>query len=125
MLLGLMMIAIAPPTAKALFYYAFGAFCLAIAFACVARGRIAEFFGSVVGLSVFTAGVAYVISELTGGELVSPSKSQPSLLNAVFFMFAFGFPAAGYVWHARFGFGRKCPGSRPGAKGANKDTHGS
>jgi uncharacterized membrane protein len=106
-LFGVMMIAIAPPTDKAAFFYAFGAFCLAIASACVTRGRVAEFFGSVIGVSVLAIGVWYVFRMFADGPMVSGSRSQPSLLNALLFAFTFSAPSALYVWRARFGFRRK------------------
>ena len=77
-LFGIMMIATAPPTDKAIFFYAFGAFCLAIAIVCVTRGRAAQFFGSVVGAGVIIAGLWYSFSTLFDGALVSDRRSQPS-----------------------------------------------
>lgn len=106
-LFGVMMVVIAPPTDKAVFFYAFGAFCLAIASACVTRGRVAEFFGSVIGVSVMSLGAWYVFSMFAEGPILSGSRSQPSLLNALFFAIVFGVPIATYVWRARFGFRRE------------------
>ena len=103
-LFGVMMIAIAPPTDKAVFFYGFGIFCLAIAVACVSRGRVAEFCGSVVGITVFGLGLWYIGSMYFDGPLWSGRKSEPSLTNALLFMGVFGVPGAIYVYHARFGF---------------------
>ena len=105
-LLGIMMMAIALPTDKAVFFYGFGAFCLAIASACVTRGRVAELFGSVIGFSVLVIAVWYVFSMFVEGPTLSGGRSQPSLLNALFFVFAFGAPSAVYIWRVRFGFRR-------------------
>jgi hypothetical protein len=118
-LFGVMMIGIAPPTDKAVFFYVFGAFCLAIAMACVTRGKVAQFFGSVVGAGTFLVGLWYAVSMLLGGEFVSGRRSEPSLLNALFFMAVFGAPGAAYVWHARFGFRkpRQLPPANLGKEG--------
>lgn len=102
-LFGVVMIAIAPPTDKAVFFYGFGAFCLSIAVACISRGRVAEFFGSLVGLGVFGAALWYVGSMMFDGHLWSGRRSEPSLINALLFMGVFGLPGAIYVYHARFG----------------------
>ena len=121
-LFGVMMIAIAPPTDKAVFFYGFGTFCVAIAVACVTRGRTAEFFGSFVGLVVFGLGVWYIGSVLLEGELWSGRKSQPSLINALLFMGVFGVPAALYVYHVRFGFRgrRRTDSDAPGPTGRDE-----
>jgi hypothetical protein len=104
-LFGVVMIAIAPPSLEQFMpFYAFGGFCLSIAVACVFRGRIARFFASLVATVVFGAALAYLGSELLGGALISASRSEPSVLNALFFLVVFGLPAAVYVWRARFGF---------------------
>lgn len=59
---GVMMMVAAPPTDKAPLFYAVGAFCFVVACACLARGRTAQFFGSVVGSAVFIAGCWYLVS---------------------------------------------------------------
>jgi len=107
-LFGIMMVAIAPPTDKAVFFYIFGSFCIAIAVACVVRGRAAQFFGSLVSLGVLVAAAWYSVTTLFGGELVSGSRSQPSFLNSIGFLLMFGIPAAMYLRSARFGL-RKPP----------------
>lgn len=120
-LFGVMMIATAPPTEKAIFFYAFGAFCLAITVACVARGRTAQFFGSLVGFGVILAGAWYSVSTFFDGALVSDRRSQPSFLNSLFFLAVFGVPSVLYIWHARFGFGSRRPGSHhPGEQNLPK-----
>jgi len=106
-LFGAVMFAVAPPDGKAIFFYAFGALCLAIAMACVTRGRIAQFSGSVVGLGVFASAVWYSATTLLCGQLVSGSRSQPSFVNSLFFFVVFGLPGAAYAWSARFGFGKR------------------
>jgi hypothetical protein len=94
---------------KAWFSYVFGAFCIAIAAASVLRGRVAQFFGSVVGCCVFLAGVFYLGQEILAGPVSSGSRSEPSVFNAVLFMIVFGVPGALYAFKARFGFGKVEP----------------
>jgi uncharacterized membrane protein HdeD (DUF308 family) len=106
-LFGVMTIAIVPDTDKAIFYYTFGGFCLAICFACVFRGRVREFMGSIVGFVVFLTALWYVYSQIVEGSVASGSQSEPSIINAVLFLVVFGFPALGYVLSARFGFTKK------------------
>lgn len=119
-LFGLMMFAIAPPDDKAPFFYAFGAFCLAIAMACICRGRLAAFFASLVALGILVAGAAYFVSMLLDGPFSSGRRSQPSLLNALSFIAVFGLPCAAFLWNGRFGLGRKPPSeSAAQARGAN------
>ena len=102
-LFGAMMIAIAPSTGGAPFFYAFGAFCLSIGVVCISRGRAAQFFGSVIASGVLLAGTWYSTSTLMSGELISGGRSQPSFLNSLGFLTVFGIPAAAYLWSARFG----------------------
>jgi uncharacterized membrane protein len=102
-LLGAMMIFIAPEDENRLVFYGFGAFCISIGITCFTSGRVRAFFGSVVGMCVVVAGLSYLGWELASGPLVSSSRSTPSVLNAVLFNLVFGIPAATYVWRARFG----------------------
>ncbi|MEM7433428.1 MAG: hypothetical protein AAF351_16005 [Pseudomonadota bacterium] len=88
------------------FSYAFGFFCAAIGITSIATGRVRQFFGSLVGITVFAAGLWYLYSEITAGQAVSGSASEPSVLNAVFFLGVFGIPGLMYAWSARFGFKR-------------------
>jgi len=110
-LFGVVMIAIASPEtgSKAVFFYGFGALCLAIAVVCVVRGRVRQFIGSVIGLCILVAGVWYLATQLHAGPLVSGSRSQPSVLNAVLFNVVFGLPSIAYIWRTRFGFARVAP----------------
>ncbi len=89
------------------FYVAFGMFCSFIALACVTWGRVRQFIGSCIGVIVFGAACWYLISELSGGVLISGRRSEPSVLNAIFFMIAFGIPALAYTIAARFGFQKR------------------
>lgn len=104
-LFGAMMILVAPTLEKAIFVYGFGAFCFAITLVCFTRGRVAQFFGSIIGSAVFCVGLWYLGTEIARGQAVSGSRAAPSILNAFMFMFVFGIPAATYVFGARFGLG--------------------
>lgn len=108
-LFGVVMCLVAPPTDKAPFFYGFGAFCFSIAVASVSKGRVAQFFGSVVGTAVFISGLAYLAHEVWAGPLWSNTRSEPSVKNACLFLFVFGLPSITYVVNARFGFGKNAP----------------
>lgn len=108
-LFGLVMCLVAPPTDRAPFFYGFGVFCFSIAVACIAKGRAAQFFGSVVGTVVFISGLAYLGHELWAGPLWSNSRSEPSVKNACLFLLVFGVPNVMYVMNAKFGFSRSAP----------------
>jgi hypothetical protein len=108
-LFGVGTLLLAPHAPKPAPVYAFGVFCLLIAAACVARGRIAAFCSSVVGSAVFLAGAWYVVSELFDGPLWSGRRSEPSLVNACLFLVCFGVPGAMYALSARFGFDKRGP----------------
>jgi len=106
-LFGVAMAAVAPPTEKAVLFYAFAAFCLAIAVACLAPGRIAQFFGSLVATGILAVGAMYFVSMLLGGgPLFTGRRSDQSLVNSVLFLGVFGLPSAAYLWHSRFGLRR-------------------
>ena len=104
LLLALLVLAIDTPPGKALFVYAFSGFSFAIAVACVVKGRLRRFMGSIIGLGLFVISVLYVASELQQGKIISGSRSEPSVMNALLFMFFFGFPGIAYVFKAKFGY---------------------
>ena len=109
-LFGIVMIAIASPEsgAKAVFFYGFGAFCLMIAVACIAKDRVRQFVGSVIGSAIFLAGVAYLVAEVREGVFWSPHRGDPSAYKAILYMLFIGLPGASYAYRTRFGF-RKAP----------------
>jgi CDP-diglyceride synthetase len=109
--LGVVMVLVAPPTNKAPWFYVFAGFCFLIALACVTRGRANQIFGSLVGSALFAFTLAYLGYEVFNGPVVSKSRSEPSTVTAVLCFFAFGLPGARYVWKARFGFAQKSPPS--------------
>lgn len=106
-LFGVVMILVAPPTDKAVFFYLFGAFCLFISIACFTRGRIRQFVGSTIGVAIFIAGLAYLVAELTAGIYWSGQRSEPSVFNALLYLLFIGVPGAAYAYRARFGFPKK------------------
>ena len=108
-LLGLLMALIAPDDRTRLFFYGFAVFCFLIGVVCFTQGRSRQFCGSVIGLCVLVAGAWYLATQLQAGPLVSGSRSQPSVLNAVFFNVVFGLPSIAYIWRTRFGFARVAP----------------
>ncbi|MBB3777733.1 hypothetical protein GGR74_003282 [Xanthomonas arboricola] len=51
MLFCAVMVVVAPPTDKAIYFYLFAAFCLLLALACFTQGRVRQFIGSLMGTS--------------------------------------------------------------------------
>ena len=82
----------------------FAAFCLTISLVCFLRGRPRQFFGSLIGLSLFLLGCSYIIEQLLGGPLLSSGRSEPSVVNAGLFTLFFGVPGLLYALRVRFGF---------------------
>ncbi|PZV15360.1 MAG: hypothetical protein DCF22_07450 [Leptolyngbya sp.] len=105
-LLGAMMIIIAPDDDNRLGFYGFGAFGIGIGLTCFTSGRVQALFGSIVASCVVLSGVSYLVWELSSGSMLSGSRSSPSVLNALRFNAVFSVPAAIYVWKVRFGVGR-------------------
>jgi len=112
-LLGLAMIRIGMSAGKGVFHYAFGAFCFAIALACVTRGRVARFIGSAVGVTVVGSCLWYVVSAALDVQAGSGRESGPSLIKALALMLIIGLPAGIYVYHARFGLGKTASADSP------------
>lgn len=92
-------------------YFAFGMFCALIALVCFTWGRVRQFIGSCIGIIIFGLACWYLITELSGGMLIIGKRSEPSILNAILFMGAFGIPGLAYTLLARFGF-RKYEGNK-------------
>ena len=86
-----------------LFSYFFSFFCAAIGLVCITSGRVRQFFGSFVGVTLFAAGIWYLFTEVTGGPVLSESRSEPSVVNALFFLAVFGVPGLLYAFSAKFG----------------------
>jgi hypothetical protein len=103
-LFGVVMVLAAPPTDKAVFFYAFGIFCLLISVACVTKGRVRQLVGSVIGSILLILSGWYLYSQLTGGPFFSVRRSEPSVVNAWFFFVAFGIPGAAYAIKTKFGW---------------------
>ena len=106
-LFGVAMILIAPPTDKTVFFYLFGVFCLFITIACFTRGRIRQFVGSTIGVTIFFTGLVYLVAELKAGVYWSSRHSEPSVFNALLYLLFIGVPGATYAYRARFGFQKK------------------
>ena len=100
------MVGVTPPDGRSVFFYTFAVLCLSVSAACFLKGRARQFFGSIVGLLIFLVSIVYVADQLAYGELIS-DRTEPSLINALAFMFCFGVPGIGYVYKARFGFARQ------------------
>lgn len=107
-LFGIVMLSIAPPTDAAIYFYLFGALCLVIAIACITTGRLRQFIGSVIGCALFGMSLVYLVAEVAGGVDWSGRRSEPSVFNALLFLFFIGLPGAAYAYKVRFGF-RKQP----------------
>jgi tellurite resistance protein TehA-like permease len=106
-LFGAMMVLTGEGAANPAGVIGFGVFCILIAVVCVVRGRVRQFVGSVIGTLIFLAGLAYLAHQLLGGTLISASRGEPSVLNAVLYLVFIGIPGATYAYKARFGFARQ------------------
>jgi hypothetical protein len=119
-LFGAVMVLVAPPTDKAVFFYAFGIFCLLITVACVTKGAVRQFVGSVIGSVLLMLSGWYLYSEIAGGPFFSGRRSEPSVVNALFFFVAFGIPGAAYAIRTKFGWRRN---EKQSANGARSDQN--
>ena len=102
-LFGVVMVATAPDTNKAIFFYLFGGFCFLICFACIVKGKARQFIGSIIGVCLFLLSTGYLINEITSGPFMSGSRSEPSVVNALSFLIFFGIPGLSYALRAKFG----------------------
>lgn len=89
---GVMMDLIAPSDDKQIYYYLFGGFCIAIALACLFKGRIRQFFGSVIGVVLVASSIWYLSSQLLAGGPMFSARSDQSVFNAIMFTVFFGIP---------------------------------
>jgi hypothetical protein len=62
----------APDGAGATFSYAFGGLCVVVVLGCVLPGRARHFFGSLVGIFLFVAGVGYLLEGGLRGSFLPP-----------------------------------------------------
>ena len=108
-LFGLMMILIAPPTDKQLYFYLFGGFCCVISMACIFKGRVRQFLGSIIGMVLAILSIWYLTSQLLSGGPMFSARPDQSIFNAIMFTVFFGVPGLAYVVKAKFGFGGKNP----------------
>ncbi|OBR76803.1 hypothetical protein [Xanthomonas arboricola] len=107
MLFCAVMVVVAPPTDKAIYFHLFAAFCLLLALACFTQGRVRQFIGSLIGCTIFGLGIWYLVVELSRAPTWLGARSQPSVLNACLYLLFIGFPGAAYAYRARFGMRRK------------------
>ena len=64
---------------------------------CITTGKIRNYLGRVIGLVAFGLSVWYFVGQLGHGDFLSNKRSEPSIVNAMLFFFAFGFPG---IWFA-------------------------
>ncbi|PHS14988.1 MAG: hypothetical protein COA86_15110 [Kangiella sp.] len=108
-LFGFMMILIAPPTDKLIYFYLFGGFCLVIALACIFKGRIRQFLGSIIGLVLVFLSGWYLISQILNDGAMFSERSGQSIFNAILFTVFFGVPGLTYAIKTKFGFNDRSP----------------
>ena len=82
--------------------YAFGIFCLSISLACITKGIVRKTIGRVIGVTVFVLSGWYLYSMVSAGVASTGSRSEPSIINAILFFFAFGLPGIWYAIFAKF-----------------------
>lgn len=105
-LFGLMMVLIAPPTDKQVYFYLFGGFCLVISLACIFKGKVRQFFGSLIGVALAILSICYLCSQLLEGGPLFSARSDQSIFNAIMFTLFFGIPGLTYAAKAKFGFSK-------------------
>ena len=96
------MIAMAPSSNAPLGFYGFGGFCIAIAVACITTGRARTIVGRTIGACVFCVSAWYVYDMVMVGPLLSQSRAQPSVRNAVLLFVLAGVPALIYAIRGSF-----------------------
>ncbi|WP_448556690.1 hypothetical protein [Thalassotalea montiporae] len=101
-LFGLVMFLIAPDMSKPIGIYMFGTFCLVIFVMCITTGKIRNYLGRLIGLTAFVLSIWYFLGQLGNGDLVSGNRSEPSVINAILFFFAFGFPGLWFAIKGKF-----------------------
>ncbi len=106
-LFGLMMILIAPPTDKQIYFYLFGGFCLVISLACIFKGRVRQFLGSLIGVVLAILSIWYLSAQLLEGGPIFSARSDQSIFNAIMFTVFFGIPGLTYAAKTKFGFSNK------------------
>jgi hypothetical protein len=109
LLVAVMMVLIAPDDENRMGFYGIATFAAAAAVFLLASGRLRDFFGSCVGLTLFAVGLWYLAGQLDSGEVYSGSRSRPSITNAILFFVVFGLPGLIFAAKARFGFRRVAP----------------
>ncbi|MCC5085439.1 MULTISPECIES: hypothetical protein [Xanthomonas] len=107
MLFCVVLVLVAPPTDKAIYFYLFSAFCLLLFLACFTQGRVRQFIGSLIGCTIFGLGIWYLVIQLSSDPAWPGARSQPSVLNAFLYLLFIGVPGAAYAYRARFGMRRK------------------
>lgn len=105
-LFGIVMVLFAPPTIKAIFFYAFGGLYLLISLATLTKGKVRQFIGSIIGCVLFVLSGWYMFSQITTGPIFSGSRSEPSVINSAFFFIAFGIPGVSYALKTKFGWSK-------------------
>jgi apolipoprotein N-acyltransferase len=105
-LFGAVTVLAAPPTDKAIYFYAFGGLCVLICGACLTSGRVRQFCGSIIGVALFLLSAWFLYSQVQSGHYLSRGPGDPSLLSSILFLVAFGIPGIRYAAKARFGFRR-------------------
>ena len=112
-LFGVGMILMALSSEQSAGIFAFGALCILIAVACITQGRVRQFIGSAIGVCLFGLAVVYIYSQVVTGPVDSGHRSEPSVLNSILFLLAFGIPGISYAIRAKFGFRNKSEDKGP------------
>ncbi|WP_102253257.1 hypothetical protein [Xanthomonas arboricola] len=105
MLFCAVMVVVAPPTDKAIYFYLFAAFCLLLALACFTQGRVRQFIGSLIGCTIFGLGIWYFVVELSRAPNLawyaqSAISSKRLLVSLVYRCSRCGIRLSGTLRHA-------------------------
>jgi hypothetical protein len=96
------MAVMAPSSGSPIGFYLFAVFCGSIALACLFTGRWRRLIGRFIGAAVFAASAWYFVGQLSAGTLISGSRSEPSILNALIFLLVAGLPGLLFALFGRF-----------------------
>ncbi|REL35376.1 hypothetical protein [Thalassotalea euphylliae] len=69
---------------------------------CITTGKIHNYLGRLIGLTAFVLSIWYFLGQLGNGDLVSENRSEPSVINAILFFFAFGFTGLWFAIKGKF-----------------------
>ena len=109
----------AKPIAK-LVMWGFAAFCGLMSVACLSE-RARPLAGRLIAATIFAASLGYIYSEIGRPLPEQYRRSEPNLINAIFFFIVFGLPAAYVMFTGKFPKWSVLGNSLHGSQSQDKD----